>query len=219
MTRRVYALLYALMLLSTPLFAQEREEPSGQSESDTAVGAPIDERLLLIGDEADGAAIGGEVGNTRAIGFGDVLRMLLVLGVVIAVIYITFALLKRASRSQVRSSTLIHSLSSMPLGGNRALHLIRVGERHYLIGSAEQNVQLIEAIEDQETIDHIKQNKDAATPTAGDGSFKQRIRSLLSAIQKPPSSPLSHSKASSLSASPSDIMRRISNNHNRLKDV
>lgn len=217
-TRRVCVLLCALMLLSMPLFAQEEgvDEASEQSESqDTAIDAVIDERLLLI----DGEVVGTEVVDAQVIGFGDVLRMLLVLGAVVIVIYATFALLKRASRSQVRSSTLIHSLSSVPLGGNRALHLIQVGERHYLIGSAEQSVQLIEAIEDAETIDYIRQNKNATASTADDGSFKQRIRSLLSAIQKPTSSPSASAKTPSLPTSPADIMNRISNNHNRLKGM
>lgn len=160
MTQRIGALLGALMLLSMPLFAQSEGEQDGseQIQTQNIVNSTPDESSFLIDAGEDGANE-GEILDTRTIGFGDVVRMLLVLAAVIGVIYITFSLLKRASRSQVRSSTLIHSLSSVPLGGSRALHLIQVGERHYLIGSGEQNVQLIEAIEDQETIDYIKQNK------------------------------------------------------------
>lgn len=245
MTQRICVALGALLLLAVSVWAQSDDNQTSPQS------AAIDERLLPIGDEeaSEGAAAvtqegGGEdegAGRTSAIGFGDVLRMLLVLGGVVGVIYLTFGLLKRASRSQVRSSTLIHNLSTVPLGGNRALHLIRVGERHYLIGSAEQHVQLIEAIDDQETIDYIQQNKDGSdtTPNEVGGSFRDRIRALLANIQRPGAARATGGRATGgrgtadsaatdarttarratgATVAP-DIMSRISNNHKRLRGV
>lgn len=221
MTQKVYIALCVLMFLATPVFVQESgvdADSSAPIEQTDTVGALVDERTLPIDDNTNGLAVDDAPG-TRAVGFRDVLRMLLVLTVVILIIYATFSLLKRASRSQIRSSTLIHSLSNISLGGNRALHLIRLGERHYLIGSAEQNVQLIETIEDPDTINYIKQNKDTTAHNANEQGFKQRIRTLLGSVKKQNKTPTPTPNSQSPPLSSADIMTRISNNHVRLKDV
>ena len=224
MTQRLCAGIVSLFLLATAVGAQSQQaeqsqssESTAQSVSESASGletdgaaaqiAQVDETLLPIGDDQGAVDDGSE--RQRAIGFGDVLRMLLVLGAVIGVIYLTFKLLKRASNAQIQSSTIIHNVSTVPLGGNKALHVIRIGQRHYLIGSAEHNVRLIETIEDQETIDFINHNKtgDAAV---GKGAFRSRIRALLGAISKP---------SATVAPKASDIVGRISPNHRRLKGI
>lgn len=205
MARRVCMGMCVLVLLGVTVYAQSQDGEEQAQQLQTENTQRIDETLLPIEDE-QGAFDPGEE-RSRAIGFGDVVRMLLVLGAVIAIIYITFALLRKASRSQVQSSAIIQNISTVPLGGNRALHVVRIGARHYLIGSGEQSVQLIEAIEDAETIEYINQHKHESSAVAG-GTFKSRIRSLLNAVQKPASAPTSAS-----------ALHRISRNHRRLKGM
>ena len=86
----------------------------------------------------------------------DFLRMVLILGGVVGLVYIFFFLLKRGLGQKRFENDLIRILGSTSLSGNKALHLIEVGSSIYLVGSAESSVALIAPIEDQESKDHIK---------------------------------------------------------------
>jgi len=86
----------------------------------------------------------------------DFLRMVLILGGVVGLVYIFFFLLKRGLGQKKFENDLIRVLGSTSLTGNKALHLIEVGNSIFLVGSAESGVALIAEIEDQESRDHIK---------------------------------------------------------------
>ena len=96
------------------------------------------------------------------------------------IFYLIFYLLKRSGRSQYRDNELFRVLSSMPINGNRSLHLVEVGEQYFLIGSAENSVSLISEIQDKETIDGIRL-KLSNLNTEDKSSFKD----ILSNIFKP----------------------------------
>jgi flagellar protein FliO/FliZ len=107
----------------------------------------------------------------------DFLRMLLVLGGVIAAIYGIFFLLKRAGNPKSTPNDLILVLSTQNLQGNRSLHLVQVGNEVYLVGSAEGGVRLVSKIEDGESLDRIRLY--SSELAAGRGtSFQQALRGL-----------------------------------------
>jgi flagellar protein FliO/FliZ len=82
--------------------------------------------------------------------------MLLVLAGVVGVIYLLFVLLKRGARGRYPENQLIQLLDYQSLSSGRGLHLVDVGGRVYLVGSAENGVNLIAEITDQESLDTIK---------------------------------------------------------------
>ena len=207
MIQRACWCILILFLLAVGVSAQSQDENAYiESPSDSVnTESQIDERLLPIGDSEDADQ---SVVAARAIGAGDIVRMLLVLIVVIGIIYATFILLKRASRAQVQSSSVIHNISTMSLGGNKALHIIKIGTHYYVIGSTEQSVQLIETIEDEESIDTINLYSDGS-PRAHKGTFKARIAALLNSVHKP----------AGASKSASQFISQISRNRQRLKNI
>jgi flagellar biogenesis protein FliO len=67
-----------------------------------------------------------------------------------------FWLLKRGARMRTPENEMIRVLGSRSLAGNRALHLVEVGHSVYLVGSAENGVNLVAEVKDQETLDSIR---------------------------------------------------------------
>jgi len=70
---------------------------------------------------------------------GSIVRTIFALLIVLAVIYgITWALKQvKASKATAASGNSLEQIASLPLGGSRALHLVRAGDEVVLIGTAE----------------------------------------------------------------------------------
>ncbi len=81
--------------------------------------------------------------------------MVLVLGGVVAAIYGLFYLLKRMSGRNLPDNDLIRIVSTKSLSSTRGVHLLSLGKRYLLVGSAENSVNLIAEIDDKETRDEI----------------------------------------------------------------
>ena len=108
------------------------------------------EELILI-DEGSAQ----ETTQAPVISTWDFVKMLLVLGGVVGLIYFLFVLLKRGARNRYPENQLIRMLDYQSLSGSRALHLVEVGNSIFLVGSAENGVSLISEITDKEGLDTI----------------------------------------------------------------
>ncbi|PIE04675.1 MAG: hypothetical protein CSA76_03030 [Spirochaetales bacterium] len=131
------------------------------------------ETELLIGEPNSENAAGSARGeppaqNLPGVGFGDFLRMILVLGFVIALIYGFVWLLRRFSGQKGEMEDVINLVSTRPLKGDAALHLVELGSKMFLVGSSSTGVNLLSEITDEDTINQIKLSlSQAAVPAAG----------------------------------------------------
>jgi flagellar protein FliO/FliZ len=111
-----------------------------------ALGASSSESTPLNLPSTDGsqAATGG--------GGGSLVRTFVGLAIVLAVIYGLYWVLKqvKASRETAASGSGLESVATIPLGPNRALHLVRAGRELVLLGVAEQTVVPIRAYREDE---------------------------------------------------------------------
>ncbi|MCD6121421.1 MAG: flagellar biosynthetic protein FliO [Spirochaetales bacterium] len=82
--------------------------------------------------------------------------MILVLGAVVGVIYLLFFILKKGTRKKFADNELIDIIASKDLAGGKAVHLIKIGESIFLIGAADNSINLISRITEQETLDSLK---------------------------------------------------------------
>jgi flagellar protein FliO/FliZ len=97
---------------------------------------PLPEGVVATPDSGGGAeeASGSSTG-------GGIVRMIVGLGIVLAVIYGVYWLLKAYRKTKLTTSDgRLEVIATTPLGPNRSVHLIRVGEELILVGSAEQGV-------------------------------------------------------------------------------
>ena len=85
---------------------------------------------------------------------GGIARTIFALIVVCAVIYgITWLLKKvKSTKEEAASGNSLESLATLPLGANRALHLVRAGTEVVLIGSADHAVTPIRRFSEAEAI-------------------------------------------------------------------
>jgi len=114
-------------------------------------GTEINPEELILIDEGSAQ----ETTQAPVISTWDFVKMLLVLGGVVGLIYLLFVLLKRGARNRYPENQLIRMLDYQSLSGSRALHLVEVGNSIFLVGSAENGVSLISEITDKEGLDTI----------------------------------------------------------------
>ena len=124
-----------------PLSAQQ--QPAAPAVDTTPVDTtPLPE----AGRSAGGAA-------ARVVSTGDFVRMVVVLAAVLGAIYLLFRFIRRGAAGRLGNSDLIAVLGSRSLGGNRSLHLVRAGRGFYLVGAADQAVNLVAEITDADSVD------------------------------------------------------------------
>ncbi|MDR1307279.1 MAG: flagellar biosynthetic protein FliO [Treponema sp.] len=85
--------------------------------------------------------------------FPAILRMVLVLALVAASIYLVVFFLRRLSRPQVEQSPHLKILASTHLGGGRYVHVVSVGTKAWLVGAGEGGINPIAEITDREAVD------------------------------------------------------------------
>lgn len=111
---------------------------------------PADPEQLPIskGGSGDAGITGGAGGTLMRMGLG----LIVVLAIIVAVWYV----LKRVRASRYpekdsRGSAMIDVLSTTPLGPNRNLHLVRVGDELIVIGATDHSVNAVARIEPDQT--------------------------------------------------------------------
>jgi flagellar protein FliO/FliZ len=145
------------VLACAPAFAQ-------QAARDDAL--PDEATLPIGGGDEGGGAPGGSPSGAASpasapmaaplLSTWDFLRMILILGAVVGVIYGLFFLLKKSRGRRTVENGLIRMLGSRSLSGSRSLHLVEVGRSVFLVGSAEGGISLISELKDRETIDQVR---------------------------------------------------------------
>ncbi len=157
-----------------------RAEEDGSDDSATVP----DESMLLFddpeaGDDETDPQLGEGIG---AFGIWDLVRMVVVLGLVIGAVYGVFFLLRRTAGGRFRNTELIKLLGSQPLPGNRSLHLVQVGSQLFLVGSADSAVNLVSEINDKETIDEIRLSAGNTEEQAESRRFSELISAGLRSV-------------------------------------
>lgn len=135
-------------------------------------------------------------------GGGTLLRLGLGLVVVIGLISLIWYVLKRIQRTRYpaldeRGPSLIEVVANTPLGPNRSLHLVRLGDELVLIGSTDHNVNAIVRVGAEDVAGLIDpaprggfarsssaaprtamDDRDRAVATATDSSLVDRLRAM-----------------------------------------
>lgn len=147
--KRLIVLLIVSMFITTPLISQD-------------TGVNPDETTLSIAPSGEGTGDGAGDDSLSVFTAWDFIRMVLILGAVVAVIYIIFFLLKRSGNPKFQDTRLIKVLSSKTLSGSRTLHLVEVGNQIFLVGASESTINLVSEIVDKETLDGLRLQAESA---------------------------------------------------------
>jgi flagellar protein FliO/FliZ len=110
--------------------------------------------------------------------------MVLVLALVLVGIWLVFRFLKKASRPKGSSESEIKVFASTSLGQGKAVHLVGLGDKAWLVGTAESSVSLIAQVEDKELVDRL--SLEAATQAAKPkADFSSLLGSLMGKKPRP----------------------------------
>jgi flagellar protein FliO/FliZ len=116
-----------------------------------ALAADTGEHTKLdLGDGSSSSSTSSHVSSG-----GSIVRTIAGLAIVLGVIYgVTWVLKQvKASKETAASGTSLEQIASLPLGANRALHLVRAGDEIVLIGAAEHGVTPIRRFSEAEAIE------------------------------------------------------------------
>ncbi len=120
-----------------------------QSTTGTQPTAAVDETTLTIADQTPAAAIAAPSSSV----FTYILRMILVLGLVIAAIYGLFAILKGRGRKPGQEDSFVRVIGSAQLGSNKAVHVVALGDKAWLLGASESSLSLIAELDDRALVE------------------------------------------------------------------
>jgi flagellar protein FliO/FliZ len=145
----------------------------------------VDETTLTLGDAGTQARAANNAAGSSTLAY--FLRMIVVLALVLAAIYGVYRLMKKASRPQTADSSAVKLLASSSLGQGKALHVVSVGAKAFLIGATDASVNLVSEIDDREFVDGLilqAQTNPPAKPGAG-ADFGKILAGLLGGARKP----------------------------------
>ncbi|MDR0602087.1 MAG: flagellar biosynthetic protein FliO [Treponema sp.] len=131
--------------MNAPRAFTQTEEIPLEEEAPSAAREDA-ERAIVLGDDPPGEAPGG------AASAGLIVRMILVLIVIALAVYGVIFFMKKASRPSLQTDPNLKILSTAGLGAGRFVHVISVGEKAWLVGSADSGVNLISEITDENAI-------------------------------------------------------------------
>lgn len=176
-----YALVLCALLLalgvSVAATAQGAETPTAGTSGALGNAAVVDETTLAIGGETGaGVKAGAKAAGPNT--FLYFIRMVVVLALVLGAIYLVFRLMKRLGKPKIGSDSAIKVLATTSLGTGRAVHVINIGSKAYLVGSTDSSVSLIAEITEKELVDDLVLKAGAEKP-APKGDFGAILSSLL----------------------------------------
>lgn len=154
--KRIALVLCAVLALGSGAVAATQGSNAGaQAASGNAVGtaSPVDETTLSLGDSGATARAANNAAGSSTLAY--FLRMVVVLALVLGVIYVVYRLLKRAAGPKTAESSAVKLLASSSLGPGKALHVVALGSKGYLVGSTDSSVNLIAEIDDKEYLDAL----------------------------------------------------------------
>jgi flagellar protein FliO/FliZ len=170
------------LLISQEASSARSDDPGAGVTEPVAGEARVDESTLVLGaprSESSEQNVG-----VSPFGFWDLVRMVLVLGCVVAIIYAVFYLLKRAGNGKLNQSGMIRIVGSQALPGNRAIYLVQVGGQVFMVGAGGESVTLLGEITERETVDSLILAAGEAD-TAPKRNFGEILSSLVSGNQAP----------------------------------
>lgn len=189
---KVLLIILIFSIISIPVFSQETAvtdtAAAGLEESiegtvpaeDAEPVDPYDESQYVFDDsdaetgETDGAETDG-ASNPSSV--GGIVRAVGVFLLILLVIYLIYYFMKKMGGKRFQNSKLINVISSQGLTNNKTLHLVEIGKEIFLVGAADNSINLISKIEDKESKDMLHLDVSAENPME-----KPTFKSIISNI-------------------------------------
>ncbi|MGN0729095.1 FliO/MopB family protein [Treponema sp.] len=112
-------------------------------------------------------------------GIGIFVRMILVLGIVVAAIYFMFKFMRRSMVSgdfAAEDDVFLRRVSTVSLGEGKSVQIVTLWNRAFILGVSENSVSLIKEIEDKNLIDAMNQYSDMNSKVKKPRTFEEILQ-------------------------------------------
>ncbi len=116
--------------------------------------------------------------------FTMVIKTLLILGIFGICIYYFGKYISKKQGLSFPHLNIINIITSIPVGTNRFVQIIEVGNKYYLIGSTDSNINLLTEVVDKETLNMIKILKNKQAERTDTPTFFSFLNNFLGGISK-----------------------------------
>ena len=130
--------------------------------SETQVVARAAEAEILLDQDAP-ENVTTTISDGSSYGVWFFIRTILVLALVLALIWAFFMFLKKMSGTTTSSDPYLKKIASLTLSPGKFVHVITLNSRAYLVGVADNSVNLIAEIDDKELVDAMNLNAPQGT--------------------------------------------------------
>ncbi len=116
--------------------------------------------------------------------FSLVVKTLFILGLFGLGVYVIFKYISQKQGLMAPNLNMIKLITSLPVGTNRFIQIIEIGNNYFLIGVSENNINLIKEITDKETMNLIQVMKSQKSPAHEKIIFTEFLKNILSGLTK-----------------------------------
>lgn len=204
--RRVLKIIFSLctyLLISSFAWSQEVVA----SEVETSARAAESQMLI-----ADTSSETDAVVEDSSYGVWFFVRTVLVLAVVIALIWVFFTFLKKASGTTDSSDPYLKKVASLTLAPGKFVYVVTLNSKGYLIGVSDNSVNLIAEVDDKELIDAMNLN----APQSFEGRKSSDFTSILSKFVNTKGKNYATTKDTGNDFSASGVVELLKNQRSRL---
>jgi len=158
------------LFLALSVFSAYADEPNQEAnQADPAIGIPGIQRGM---QDLEGGRASTEL--TAPGGLGTFVETIVILSIFILALYMLFRFIKRKRDFGVGSGETVRVLARQSLGGSKTVDVVEVGRRVFVLGNADSAINLIAEINDEETLESLRQDFSRAG-SANAGSFMDRL--------------------------------------------
>lgn len=196
--------LCCCLLISSFLWSQE----VGTSEVSSS-SRDMESQIVLNQDSATADNVSEIEGSSYGVWF--FIRTVLVLAVVLALVWAFFTFLKRTSGVTDNSDPYLKKVASLSLSPGKFMYVVTLNSKGYLVGVADNSVNLIAEIDDKELIDAMNLNAPQPTESRSPLDFSALLDKFRTGGTKNQSN-----KKSGEKFSPSSIVELLQSQRSRL---
>lgn len=198
-------LLFFAFSVFTILPAQDVSESVSETEVALQAEGSTAEDPVLDSSEAQIQLNQSEESGTA--GVWDFIRMVFVLAIVVAAIYVLFRFVKKRTMPSASSDDpFLRNVSSISLGLGKSVQIITLIDKAYIVGVSESGVSLIDKIDDRELINAMNLYNDKHADVKKPRSFSEILDIFL-----PPKKKDTSSGKSVFNGSTEEILEHLEN--------
>lgn len=203
----IIAIVVFFFGIPADLMAQNPQDATVVEDSQEIRSKGTDESAYVITSE-----VSSELNEKNDSGLGTAwlfLRMIVVLALVVACIYLVMRFMKKKFVSNVSDNDpYLRRTASLSLEVGKSVHIVTLNDKAYILGVSENSVTLIDKLDDKDLIDAMNINAEVAQSEAGKKDFASMLSSLIPGFGSKDNFQQSEDAAS-----------RMKKHHSRLSDL